>query len=121
MAKRTKTAKNAGTVETLAILLTLIQAVRERYSRDPTSPGVILSEVDAAGTIYASVVRYHAKWAQQKEVVASVRAKTLPEAVRGLSARWLQVGRAGERLHNLVRNEAEADEWEWGDIPIEPT
>jgi hypothetical protein len=89
-------------VDTLEIPLTLIQAVREKYSRDPTSPGVILSEVDAAGVIYASVVRYHAKWAQQKEVVASVKAKTLREAVRGLSARWLQVGKAGDRLQRMV-------------------
>src|SRR5580658_6678266 len=112
MARR-KTAKKTGKKvttarefiearDTISILTTLIQAVREKYSRDPTSPSVLLSEVGPSGDVYASIVRYHAKWAQQKEVVASVKAKTLPEAVRGLSARWLQVGKAGDRLQRMV-------------------
>ena len=88
--------------ETLEILSTLIRAVREKYGQDPTSPSVILSEVGPSGEIYASVVRYGAKYAQEKQVVVSVKTKTLGEAVRELSKRWLDVGRASERLSQLV-------------------
>jgi hypothetical protein len=102
---RKKTMKTGTTGDAIAvetILHTLIQAVREKYSRDPTSPGVILSEVGPSGEIYASVVRYHARFAEQKEVVVSVKAQTLTEAVLELSKRWVRSGKACERLHSLI-------------------
>lgn len=111
----TKRVRKLTTVEqnakAFSMLYTLIQAVREKYSRDPTSHGVVLSEVGPSGSIYASVVRYHARFAEQKEVIVSVKTTTLSEAVRLLSRRWLVSGKANERLHSMVDSKETDGGW----------
>lgn len=96
------------------ILTALIRAIRERYNRDPTAPSVILSEIGASGEYYTSVVCYHAGFAQQKEIVVSVKAKTLPEAVQELSKKWLQIGKAEATLARCVEEECVEEEGKWG-------
>ena len=87
------------------ILATLIQAISEKHRQDPTRPSVILGEVGPSGELYGSIARYHAPFGREKEVVVSAKAATLPLLVRELARKWMEFGKAGERLRSMTLEE----------------
>ena len=70
-------------------LESLIFAICEYYEKDPTAPSVIISYLRDKQSWYASVVRYHGRFADGKEVVISAQYRELEGALETLSQKWL--------------------------------
>lgn len=61
----------------------LIKVVCATFANDPTSPSIVLSYLQDREVYYGSVVRYHERLAQAKEVIV----KTTHETLDGCLAR----------------------------------
>ncbi len=70
------------------LLRDLLTSVRRRFYSDQTKPGVVLSELNINGEIYASIVRYP-NGPLTKEVIVSAKGSTLSLAIEGLALVWL--------------------------------
>jgi len=96
------TKKQIGNFEEGMRLLT--NAAAERWPLDLTRPGIITSCISGGGAgYYMSVVRYHAKYAEQKEVVVNAKGETLLETLNELAKRFLEKGQAEDKLRGIFR------------------
>jgi len=71
-----------------SLLLQLSKAASFAYKADGTCPGVVVSSLKD-GQVYASVVRYSAKFPKGKQVVCNVYAGDLDSALVKLSELFL--------------------------------
>jgi hypothetical protein len=79
----------------------LLRAVGEYYQDDPTRAGVVASHLED-GDMYFSVVRYHGKFAKDKEVVCSVKSDDNPYiSISILAEKWLAKIGQGQHVQKL--------------------
>jgi hypothetical protein len=76
----------------------LTRAVCEEYKSDPSAPSIIISYVEKAGSnvertgFYASVIRYYARYGQERRMVCCVSGfDTDVAAVEALAKKWLDL------------------------------
>jgi len=85
------------------LLSQLSQAVSFSFPDDPTRPGIVISSLKD-GQVYASVVRYGAKFVKGKQVVCSVYADSLDSAVTKLGESFLIKVQAPTNPIDVLRN-----------------
>ncbi len=95
--KKTKVKKSI-TVDTVKSLLV---AISTAYPNDLTSPGIVLSYLKN-GLVYGSIVRYHAKYGENKQIVFSKQSESLGEVLRGLSSELLNRQDIFDKLRNSI-------------------
>ena len=98
---KARKAKSRSRARSADILTTLLLAVRQVYSADPSGAGVVVAAL-GQGEFYASVCRYREPYGKSKQVVASAKGKTAAEALRGAAKAWRDGFSAIEALDGML-------------------
>ena len=63
----------------------LTRSVCDRFGDDPSAPSVVVSHLQPVGTWYAAIVRYRARYGEDKYCVVSCYGNSAAEAIAELA------------------------------------
>jgi hypothetical protein len=76
-------------MDTQVLINKLTKAISHAYKDDHTAPGLTISALKKG--VYCSVVRYDGAFGKGKSVLCSVKADTLPQALKEITNKFLQL------------------------------
>jgi len=103
MKKKVTSRKTSKTTdEKLSIFL---QALREKYPNDPTTPGITLSKLARNDLFYCSINRFTARYGEGKYIVLARQAISLSTVIDLTLEAWLEhIDPKQMVLETLLRN-----------------